>query len=162
MKIELLKQQFMHLGLLACLVIGCTMSTVSHANIDNSMSMIITSLRNNGDARSQELANRLEDSKREIICLFREVKQSIDNNNYSHNVHRICAEFQKLKENILAPMASEPQCATAHAELARVFADFEDLIKVLNGLKGCHPNARKVAAYARLNRFRHLMPAELA
>lgn len=162
MKIELLKQQFMRLGLLSCLVIGGTMTTMSHANIDNSMSMIITSLRSNNDARSQELANQLEDSKREIIGLFKEVKQSIDKNNYSDNVHRITAEFQKLKHHILAPMATEPQCAAAHAELARVFAQFEELIQVLNGLKACPPNARKVAAYARLTRFKHLMPAELA
>lgn len=161
MKIELLKR-FMHLGLLTCLVVGCAMTHMSHANIDNTMNIVITSLRNNNDARSNEFASMLENSKRELIELFKQVKSSIDNNNYSANVDRINAEFQKLKHNILIPMAGEPNCAQACAELSRVFAKFEELIKVLNGLRACKPNLRKVAAYSRLGAFKDLMPAELS
>ena len=162
MKIELLKQRFMHLGLLTCLVVGGAMTTMSHANIDNTINFVTTSLRNNGDDVSKNFANMLDNSKRELFELFKQVKQSIDQNNYSANVDRIRAEFDKLKHTILIPMAGVPNCAQAHAELNRVFSEFEELVKVLNGLRACNPNMRKVAAFARLKRFNHLMPAELS
>lgn len=154
MKIELLKQRFMHLSLIVGLIVGSTMTTHA-APIDTTISNVVETLKNNGRA---DLAGLLENSKRELIELFRQIKDSIDKNHYSANVERIHAEFQKLKNTILIPMAGDPNCQAAHAELNKVFADFERLLQVLHGLKACNPSMRKVAAFARLKPFTHLIP----
>ncbi|MFI5332545.1 MAG: hypothetical protein ACHQVS_00420 [Candidatus Babeliales bacterium] len=156
MKIELLKQRFMHLGLLTCLIVGGTMTTMSHANMNKIMADVITALEN---AQRNDLANTARQSKERLTALLHTAKSNlecrVDQSTYTHTVNQICKEFVDFKRDVETPMAHVENCAHEYGQLRLAIDTLAKVIAILKNISGLNPTTRGLVAKKQLDPYKN-------
>ena len=156
MKIELLKQRFMHLGLLTCLIMGGAMTNMVHANMNQVMTDVITALEN---AQRKDLADTAQQSKERLTALLHTAKSNlesmVDKNAYAHTVNEICREFEHFKQAVAAPMANVANCAHEYDQLRLAIDTLAKVIAILKNISTLAPATRGLVAKRQLDPYKN-------
>lgn len=157
MKIELLKQRFMHLGLLTCLVLGVASTSGARAGlIDRMIDDAVIQLDNQGNEHSRTYAQQLRAAKQRLLDLFAKVKASLKTPEYAEHIRALRKEFNDFRAMSDRAQQENPECVNIVMGFKTVEPRIHELITVLENLVKCPGSQRQMMAFSRLMPYQDL------